>query len=465
MSSNTDDSVQLGNLLRVSKPKTLSLVGLPANQTAFKVVRSDNSKKTASAATPVAKRITRSATNPLMCIAFTEMSSEDIDGVIKEYGLEDYAISAEDGVILAVRADLQSVARADLEPIKLTDKITAYVARADKSTQIKRADAQKHIKAVAFEFDAKRFDVVSAAKWLEEKNIDIAVTAGENPDASFVAKRSDVAEGVEVRRMEIDDGVIVLLIQDDEYDDIPDAVVEIISEAAYGNWGWGQLDFNARLADRLFCDRVSDACWMLQDTLNSIIFYSALPLNVRKQLITNTLAQFNDYVTAQMSALPQQVIVAVSSTVTRSHRQEKAVSTNTNTAPQATNTQRTDDAPAAAVVAAAPAAAEPITLTPAELDARIEAEIVRRADEAKRLAEEAENDPLNKILKRMDEQAAESKAIREELTGLKEKVEQPVVVRNDAAGQPEKTIDGTKVVQRKDVFKGLITGNVDQPAK
>lgn len=461
MSKNLDTSIQSGNMTRVLEPVSLTLVGLPANQTAFKVVRKDSGMGdgVSNANTPSAtRRVRRSATNPVMRLGFTDLGTEEINSILKEFGMEDYGISVDDGVVVATRSDLlQSFAKEGTECIRLQRGVVAYVEKP--AAKIKRADTSKHLRLTSVEFDVTRFDPASANAWLSSHGIDITAEAVENPVAAVVAVRSDVAEGVEVRRMEIEEGVTVVLILDEVFD-IPGDVVEVISEAAYGNWGWGQLDFNARLADSTFCDAMSDGIWILYDTLYSLIFYSDLPLDVRQKLIANALSQYNDYVNASIAVLPRQVLVAVARADNR--KEKPAVTKIDNTAVAQEPVARTDATVAAAVVAA-PAAADPseqITLTRAELDAQIEAEVLKRsaAAPAAAAAEPAAVEPaaaaeptIADLLTRMDSMQASLNAAVAAREGA-------VVIRSDTpAGQEAPVAAAAPVkVERGDVFAGCL---------
>lgn len=477
MSNEIDSSIQVGNVLRVKDPTSLSLVGLPANQTAFKVVRKDGAS-TAQAPVAPAKRVQRSATNPILRLAFQDLGTEEINSLLKDFGMEDYAISADGDTVVATRADLQSIAIESTDTILLQRGVTAFVEKP--AAKIKRADAKKHLKMLAVEFDVQRFDEAAATAWLQANNIDISVTPLENQGTHLVVKRAEVSNAEqEVRRMEIAEGVVVVLVQDDTMD-VPESVVAVISEAAYGNWGWGQLDFNARLADRVFCEAMDAAIWILRDTLDSLIYYSDLPLDVRQQLIANALAQFNDYVATSMSQLPRQVLVAVvradkprqeSNTVTKKTEQDNTAEAVARTDASAPAT--TAVAPAAvAAVEATPAAdntaTDTVTLTRAEITALVDAEIAKRAApaavETPAAAETAaapataEVASIDAVLQRLDAVTSSLTALtaaQEENKARLERMESATVVRSDAAGADESTaVVGAKVV-RQDVFAGM----------
>lgn len=93
--------------------------------------------------------------------------------------------------------------------------------------------------------------------------------------------------------------------------DIPDGFIAVVNETAYGNWGWGQLDFAAAMADEEFCEAIDDANYRLRDVLRNILLHSALPLAERKTLMVHAVDQYKAYMIGILDSLPRQVLVAV----------------------------------------------------------------------------------------------------------------------------------------------------------
>lgn len=311
MAKVTDTTPQAGNLVRVAKPKMLTLTGSPANTTAFKVLRSDTTTEGETAMSkkaPAVRRVRRSDTNPIMQLTFpAEYSQEDIAGTLEKYGMTAYNVAKSDaGLITATRSDLKSITNEPTTSIKLTDDgIMATVSRSDAATE-----GYTTIKVVGFEF-GESHTAETAQAWLTRNGVDIQVPTPENSDAAVVVKRSDVPEGTEVRRMDLgDDDVVIIIVQADEFD-APDPLAEVVSDTAYGNWGWGFMDFNMSMADAQFCDAMDDASYRLRSVLNNILFYSNLPIDVRKTLVQNALSQYETFVVGIMDSLPRQVLTAV----------------------------------------------------------------------------------------------------------------------------------------------------------
>lgn len=303
-----DDAPQDGNLVNVVKPKFLSLVGLPANTTGFKVVRKDAEGEKVK---PVIRRTRRSDATPVLRLTFPkDTTREDVDAAIAAYGMKDYRIEeSEDGVFTAVRSDtdLQSIAKMPTQDIKLNEAgVTATVARAAEEAQNPGAA----LTLATIEFDGEKFDKESATEWLKRNSIDSEIAEKDNSASAFVVRRSDVKDGDDVRHLTLDEGVTGTIIRSDVMN-IPDGFVAVINETAYGSWGWGQLDFNAALAGVAFAEQSREALNLLDSVLRDIIFYSSLPLDVRKQLANAALAQFGAYIGSMMDALPRTLLLSV----------------------------------------------------------------------------------------------------------------------------------------------------------
>lgn len=386
-SDRIDSTPVLGQAVRVKDPKYLSLVKSPANQTAFRIVRSD----TTGAAMPATKkttvkRIARSApvANPVLRLAFPEGSTaESVVATLANFGMtSNYTVSEVDGIFLATRADVQSIAPEAVETLLLNDDgLTATIARSDdkRPAAVEAApEPGQGLTLTAIEFDLEKIDHAAAQAWLQRNAIDISLEENENSTASIVVSRSEVAEGTEVRQMEVEPGVVLSLIRSDE-DDLPAGVYAAVSEKAYGSWGWSQLDFNAAMADVVFCEQARKGMDRLDGVLREIMFYSALPLDVRKTLVGNALTQFGEFIYGFMDMLPRQMLVSLVRSDSTSKEKEVSKPAETTQAPAA-------DAPAA----------QTITMTRADLDAAI-----------------AEG--VNKVLAARDAQAAPAAAAVQEV--------------------------------------------------
>lgn len=297
----------MGNMVRVEEPTAVTLTGSPANQRPFQVIRSDP-------AATAAKRVgrVRRTDSPVLAITFPANYTEaEVAATLQEYEMSSYVVSQDAaGIFSAIRNDLQSLANIQRTDIKLN--ADGVIASLDASHyKITRADSQDNIALVSFEFDAKRFDADTIFSWFVENNIDSAQDTVENPSGELLTvNRSAVEEGTDVRRVQLGDGVVGVLKRSDIFD-VPAAFVESVCETAYGNWGWGHLEFNASMADREFCQVMEDACYKLEQVLRNITLNSQLPLESRKALVDRSLAQYGEFVKNVIDALPRQVMLLV----------------------------------------------------------------------------------------------------------------------------------------------------------
>jgi len=299
-----------GALVAISKPKMLSMVGLPANQTGFKIVRSDT-EGAPKMRTPLLRRTKRSEEpGPILQLTFPPDANEEfVEAALKNYGLSGYRIEKTENTIVAIRADLKSISNDTTMAIKLNEEgLTATIARMADATP---AVGEKAALTVAhMNFDAAKYTLEDVKRWVAEKCVDGTVEEPQNPDECYVVRRSAVPEGEETRQMALEDGITAVIVRSDVAS-IPDGFVAVVNEAAYGNWGWGQLDFAAAMADQEFSVAMEDSIYMLKSILLDIVIWSRLSLDMRKELANRALAQFGEYVGTVMDSLPRQLLVSV----------------------------------------------------------------------------------------------------------------------------------------------------------
>lgn len=448
-----DSTPQEGNLVRVQKPKFLSLVDLPANQTGFKVVRSD-SEKGEPIVKPTIKRTRRSETNPVMQLTFPAGSTaETVAATLEEFGMTSYKVQEVDGVFLALRSDLQSIANLPVTTIKLTGEgIMATVSRAD--TMPNPMDC---ISIAAIEFDSAKFDEAKITEWLTRNSVDSTISADENSDQTYVVRRSAVPAEVESRRMTLEDGVTAVIVRSDVAD-IPDGFVAVVNETAYGNWGWGQLDFNAAMADTEFSEMIREGMYKLEDVLRNILLWSPLPLDARKNLANNALSQFGVFVSNLMDSLPRQLLVSVVRSA-----QPQLEKTMKNDAASGANTQPADQTSAAGT-----GDNTPLTRADAEAIARAAAEATVAAM-TKAAAPATETAPAAAAPAASTEQPltrADLKSVVDEaLKGVDDRlkaIEGTTVLRSDSGDAAQETVAAAaasgKDGKAKNVFRGVFGG-------
>lgn len=430
-----DESVGEGNLVAVKTPAFVSLVGLPANETGFKVVRQDESAKPAPSGNPtikpVIRRTRRSADQPIVALTFPKGTTQDeVTEALSTYGLQGYTLQQDEteGVFRALRSDLQSIANAGATmSIKMNE--AGLMATVQRSASLATATPKSHLTMTSIEFDNTKFDESAVNEWLTRNGVDSKIAENENSENSYVVRRSAVPENEETRQMTLEDGVTATIVRSD-VNGVPDGFYVVVNETAYGNWGWGQLDFTAAMADAAFSEAMRDGIDKLNDVLRNILYWSPLPLDVRKTLANNALTQFGEFVGAIMDSLPRQFLVSVVRSA--QPQQEKSM---TQAQSGGTNTTATNATPAANTPAPGGAApeADAKTLTRAEADAEIAAARTKAEDDLlaslglQRKAPEAKPEPITNLT-------------RADLTGLITDVLKPVADRLEK-------LEGTTIVR------------------
>ena len=464
------------NVTKMVKPRFLSLVGVPANQIAFKVVRNDAGEEV------TIPRITRKrpVRRSELLVSFTfsdEYEDEEILRELATWGISDATITRDPDGKKRVRcsdADPSSTMTVTLgkgktvsllKPISKTRSDTGYVAVSEIQ--------------FAKDYFPAELDIV---EWCKRHQVDISTSTLENDDQQTVVRRTVKAiPDSEARRIEVDSGVQFVVVRAGEAD-IPETFYTVVNDAAYGNWGWGQLDFTATMADVEFCNLASEAIGTLNRVAETILFYSDLPIAIRKELITSASEQFATFLGTLMDALPDRVVVAnrsipekeISMSKAKGQDGQKAERQDATDAAAAANTEATATAegtttPAAEAITRADVekmigdAMAGISGQIAELSAKLTApaagEATQRSDGAadgddgKPAAEDASGELLRTVQRSITDLADSVKAVAESVKSVGERVqslEGNTVVRNDS-GDPKQTA-------RKDVFVGMFGG-------
>lgn len=482
----SDDTAE-GNLVKIADPKFVSLVGLPANQRPFQVIRSQ-------------KPVKRGETAVLMLTLPEGATADDAADAMEMFGMDaNYVVVEDNGSFCICRSDLQSIAKVQaLKPVefRLTKDITLHLD--PKQYQPKAVERSAGVAVIGVEFDKSTFDSEKIISWGQQNSVDISDVDIENStSAVFSVSRMEVPAGVEVRRMELEAGLTVQVVREADitfengWPVIPDGYVAAVNEAAYGQWGWGQVDFAASMADVAFCELMEDANYRLRNVLGNIMFYSSLPLDVRKQLVTRCLGQYEVFVHYVIDQLPSQVLLLASRADSIKRKESdmaidgKAAQAELDkieaqrkadeeakaqaAAAEAEAKRAADEAAAAAAAAAsttaAPAGDEKVTLTRSELATMIadgvkvhmEAEAKRAADEKAAADKAAADAAAAAAATRSDagiskeEMAAIVAAAVAPLSAKIERMESTAVVRSDADDAGTTT---QKPAKEANVFRG-----------
>lgn len=444
-----------GNLVRVKDPKFLSLVGKPANKMAFKVVRSDTEGETPMK-TPVVRRQRRNEPSPIMRVQFPlTHTDEQVTSQMQAFGLVGYVVEKTDSAILATRADLKSISPETTVAVKLTaDGVIATVSRGEQETP----NPKSHLAITSLTFDSSQFDSAQVSDWLRVNGVEAGDISSVEGQGDFSVTRAEVPEGEESRTVQLQPGVRATIIRSD-MPDMPASIATAVNEAAYGNWGWGHLDFAASMADSEFTEAMEDASYRLRSILTNILLYSALPLAERKTLMENALDQFKAFATGILDTLPRQVLVAVvRSASTSQEKPEMTQKDNSGAATTAAPTQTAQTADDKPVTRAEISAIATETVT-----AVLAAMGIKRADEGKQEGGEGKA-PTEVVVEpaapavvgitREDVTSAVQAAVTPLVERL-QKVEGTTAVRSDL-GDSKVTLGETKTETKseRDVFRG-----------
>jgi uncharacterized protein (DUF1697 family) len=436
------------------EPKTLSLVGHPANQVGFRVVRSDSGEEVA---TPV-RRVRRTRSESRNAFLFVEFPAgtprEEVDEAAALYGITNYEVDvAEDRTVLR-RADSPEYT-GDRMSVNLGGGRKVVMARTDTPSK----EAGTGLQLISIEFDKAVFRTdEDVAAYLSDKSIDITTGAVENTDTHCIFTRSGVAAEGAQGKIEIDSGVVVSVVRAD-VPDLPQSISVVVNEAAYGSWGWGQLDFAAALADVEFSRLMEEAIYRFKDVVYNILFYSSTPLAQRKELIYRASAQFAIYAGNLIDGLPPGVVVITRSDMVQ-HKESSMSQQQTQNPPQAATAAPAQEAILTRAdvqqIVSESVTAAVTSAVAAALDAQASIQSQQRADEvaataAAVAAPATQPDQMETLIRSIG-------ALNDNVSKMAERlstVENTTVVRSDAGNAP-----AAKAAGKVDVFSGLLTKNL-----
>lgn len=441
---------------KLVEPEFLTLTGKPANQVAFKVVRgdSDEDKPMTTETEQNRKRRVRSTKrSALLTIEMPEgATEEEAKATAEEYGLVGYEIATDEttGRLCVRRSDLQQTPT-DAVRVTLAGGVVACVARSE-APEVQPSSLPA-IALVAMEFSKEKFtDTDAAMEVIRRYDIDFLEDGVENTDNLIRVARSEQAEGEEVRRVEVEAGVVAV-IKRAEVEDLGStdaSFIDVVSETAYGSWGWGHLDFAAALADVEFCNAADEATYRFRQVIDNILYYSELPVSVRKDLVVRASTQFSAYISSLIDGLPTKVVIINRSSEQKEQSMTKKIEDEKT--PEG-STKRSDEQEATTETITRAEVQQMITdAVAAALAAAKPAEDVQRSDEGESTGETQEDSGEGKVLKAVETVTRSVEAISEGVKALAdrlEKVEGATVVRSDAGD------NATAATATKDVFAGV----------
>lgn len=369
------------NIAALSYPRFLTLVKHPGGQVAFKVVRKDGNSAPAEPVTEEVeavqpqriRRVRSVVRSSLLSIVYpATVTDEDVEEDMASMGLTGYTLSRQpDGSLLLLRSDLTTLPENTFR-VDLGGSRFATILRSE-SAPAQKDHGPAGLTLVALDFKTEAFADEDAVLAFLSKNAVTYLEGGITRDDGIIrVSCSNVPADTEVRTIEID-GVTASVARSEigTLSGEP-GFTSVINDAAFGCWGWGQLDFSARLADVKFSEAGREATALLYDTLQDVLFYNSLPVTVRKELVVRAVNQFSLYMVSLLEALPEKLVV-----INRSSVQEKEDMSKESTAVTAAG-------PGAVTPSEAPVVDTPITRTEIKeiVDAALAAFVAAQKTEA-----------------------------------------------------------------------------------
>lgn len=451
MSTETEQVTKKVNATKIVEPQFLTLTKKPANQVGFKIVRNQEQAMTEQSDSSRVKRVrAKRSMGPMLSVLFPAGTTEDeAHKLMEEYGLTDYTLSTSGDTVVALRSDLDKPPT-DTVDIGIGNGLKAQIMRTALVT--KPTDPAPYVAVSAVRFDVGSFSgEADALAWLEKHDVDFLEGGIKNDGTSIVVTRAEVGEDADTKEVCIGDGVTVRVVRAD-VQDIPSSIVEVVSEAAYGNWGWGQLDFAAAVADVEYSELAQEGLYRLSDVLRNIMFYSPLPVSVRKELVNRAMTQFGAYIGTLLDALPGKVVMINRSIL---ESKEKQMSNKQETQNVVDVTRSEGTAPPAQTES------QPEYVTRSELTALVADAVktamaeVQRSEvkpEAKPDADAGKTDDgLSAVTRSLESLGKVVEKLGESVAQRLDKIESTTVVRSDSGDGKQKQ------VERADVFKGIFS--------
>ena len=290
------------NMSEIKDPRGITLTKSPANQTGFKVIRSESGAEE----------------SPLRAIAMAEGSTGAMADALKDaYKLKDYEVEESDGKILVKQSSYTtdeettsvSIGNGNVAMIALSafDKVETHapVARADTD----EGKVVKHPALVSLSFTSDKFpDTKSVSDWLDANKISYPEGVVKRsasihhvnllPNVSSSGVSVNLGEGVE--------GYVVRA----DVADVPQHVYRMIVEQVYGYYSdWQFIDFAMAMANPDYTEKGRDAIYVLQGVLENIVLYGELTVDERKSLIRHATSSYADYMITLLDSLPDPVML------------------------------------------------------------------------------------------------------------------------------------------------------------
>ncbi|RKZ87542.1 MAG: hypothetical protein DRQ39_04075 [Gammaproteobacteria bacterium] len=445
---------KLAQIAVATQPKYLSMVKAPANRTGFKIVRSDNTKPDPKEKTftPTRTRRTDSKDGMLYIALPSDFTEADAQEVMDQFGLEeDYEISMAEGHVRLVRNDMFENAMPETVAIRIDKNAVAYVSTTSFSNTNTLRDDTKIAGATldCIEFEGHDEDAVKA--YLAKIDIDITDENFERiDDEVFSVSYKKQEEAKRTDRIKLADGITARIYRT-ERNDLPEAIQRGVVEECYGNYGYGQLDFYAALADEMYTDAAYDANYKLSDILREVTLYSGLNLSSRVDLMNNALSQYSYYMTELMNSLPRSVVSSMTSDISKDSRKEDKDMTIEKkkevTADTETEAKRSDDA----------------VVADTKKDEEVKPEVEAKRDDEATPEAKADDSDKEETLKRSDVDAMIATAVAAALSAQRDDSKESEAKEPEAKGDEEEAeTDGDDdAAKRSDDAIAKLTASVE----
>lgn len=289
------------SLLRLKEPVFLSLVKHPANRTSFKVVRSEK-EGLGDIVHRIRTRKAQRADGSLLSITLPSgTTQEEANSIVDIFALGDEYVLEVGATGEFFLRKAHNIGDSDIIEMDIGN---GFMAQIDQAAFVARADTTiSGVTVTSIRFEEDIWDSGKQSTWLKDKEIPFEGSLQKNS----VIKRHSVPEDIETKEIEIEKGVFATIARS-EGTDIPKRIYRSVIEIAYGQFGYGHLDFIQSIADEKFSYDSEEAIYTLQNILDNILLYSLLPLDERKILVKNALESFNLYVSSLIDALPAEVV-------------------------------------------------------------------------------------------------------------------------------------------------------------
>lgn len=437
-----DKTTKTGALMSLSEPQFLTVTKSPSNKAGFKIIRSDDDGNVHRIRRR-AKAVKR-ADDKLLTITFPEdITEEEALAIRSTYGLgDDYEVKTNENgsVYLSRRGDHPE----STVNITMGNGYEAVIAA---DAFVKRSDGEERpgVTVTSLHFSTD-WSVESVQRWLEDNQINYKADGVTSDESGVTVLRHDVPEDQETHSATLtghDEGITVTITAT-RADDVPAAVYVGVAEWAYGNYGWGHLDFSQSMADIEFSDKSWDAVRMLREVMENIIIYSGLDLEERKRLVQNALADFGNYITGLIDSLPRGLVLETRSDRSNNNQENEMAD---NTAQDSEKDTVKENVQRAAAAAVGAGSSDTDSGTEAQTTQQASAQGAESDDTVQR-----EDDAKEQYVTRSEMQTAITDAVTAGVTAALQATQGQQVNRSDDQQQEETPVTLESIAEQQKVI-------------